>query len=43
VGLVFRTLFHKEATQQQLVGVARLERLAQGWREYALARAIGMK
>jgi len=43
VALVFRTLFHKEATQQQLVGVARLERLAQGWREYALARAIGMK
>jgi MOSC domain-containing protein YiiM len=43
VGLVFRTMFHKGATQQQLVGVARLECLAQGWREYALARAMGMK
>jgi MOSC domain-containing protein YiiM len=43
VALVFRTMFHKGATAPQLVGVAQLERLAQGWREFALARAMTLK
>lgn len=43
VDLVFRMLFHKGASAPQLVGVAKLERLSQGWREYALARAMALK
>ena len=37
---VFRAMFHKGAPREELVGVARLELLSQGWREYALARAM---
>lgn len=43
VALAFRTMFHKGASARQLVGLARLEKLAQNWREHALARAVAMK
>jgi MOSC domain-containing protein YiiM len=43
VALVFRTMFHKGASAPQLVGLAKLERLSQVWREHALARAMALK
>jgi MOSC domain-containing protein YiiM len=40
VARVFRAIFHKSVSTPELVGVARLERLAQEWRERALERAV---
>lgn len=40
VARVFRAMFHKGASREELLGVARLESLSQGWREFALVRAM---
>ena len=40
VARVFRAIFHKPTPTAELVGVARLERLAQEWRERALEKAV---
>lgn len=43
VARVFRTMFHKGATIHELLGVAHLTSLSQGWREYALVRAMAAR
>jgi len=40
VDRVFRAIYHKGASTAELVGVARLDKLAQNWREKALERAV---
>jgi MOSC domain-containing protein YiiM len=40
IARVFRAMFHKGASRGELVGVARLETLSQGWREFALVKAM---
>lgn len=43
VDRVFRALFHKGGTVHELLGVAHLTSLAQGWQEYALVRAMAAR
>ena len=37
---VFRAIYHKGASTPELVGVAKLDKLTQNWREMALERAV---
>lgn len=40
VARVFRAMFYKGISTEELVGAARLTALTQNWREYVLARAV---